>query len=157
MGLGAVLSGHEQPATDLVTGQFGGSDFTDFHYRWKTGLDEGHDLSVTVLSLPKAPAPPGRTATRRQRRAWRRRPGERVDLESEMFNRTFQIEAADRRYAVDVLNPRTMETMLAFHTWTWRIDGADLIMFGGVGAGPTDLLRHLEALTSVAANIPSFV
>jgi len=107
---------------------------------------------VTVLFLPKAlprlQISPETTATRGL---------PDIDVESERFNRTFRIESADQHYASDVLNGGNMHTLLSLPPRTWRIDGADLLLIGGERGSASQLLRHLEALATVAHNIPSFV
>lgn len=83
-----------------------------------------------------------------------------VDLESLAFNRRFRVRTDDRRYAVDVLTPRTMAAMLSTDpadSVSWRIDGADLAMFGDYTSAPATIVDNLTVVTDVARHIPSFL
>lgn len=145
-------TGHRRSATGVVIGRFDDFNFADFQYGWQTARGESKSLHVTVLFLPKALP---RLQISPETSATRGLPD--IDVESERLNRTFRIESTDQHYAGDVLNGSNMHTLLSLPPMTWRIDGADLVLIGGERGSATQLLRHLEALTAVAHNIPSFI
>jgi hypothetical protein len=129
-------------------------------YRWTTGSGDDrttHSIGVIALRLPAAlpdlqVAPEGMLASMA--------PGltrTDIDLESEAFNRRYRVSCADRKYAVDVLTPRTVEALLSVRPFRWRVDGADLLALGPVSDGPAQVLSRLEVLAGIAAGIPSFV
>ncbi|MGH3757582.1 hypothetical protein [Actinophytocola sp.] len=83
---------------------------------------------------------------------------EDIDIESDDFNRRFQVAAHDRKYAVDVLNPRAVEALLAVADFEWRIDGSDLVgIWDATTADPDAVHTRLHALTTVAELIPAHV
>ncbi|MGH3995080.1 MAG: DUF3137 domain-containing protein, partial [Pseudonocardiaceae bacterium] len=142
---------------DLLAGEFGGRRFAEFTYSYADrSLGGGGALiGVTVVGLPVAL--PRLQVSPQGVEAWLVPGLPDVDLESEAFNRRFRVQAGDRRYAMDVLNPRTMQTMLSVPPLTWRIDGSDLIAFGPPTGDPDEIVRRLEAAVAIADNIPPFV
>lgn len=84
-----------------------------------------------------------------------------ADVENEDFNRRFRVEVggtdvAGRRYAVDVLNPRTLEWLLSTEPFGWQIEGTDLVGWWPLGAGPERDLARVTTLVAVAEGIPSY-
>lgn len=81
---------------------------------------------------------------------------EDIDIESDEFNRRFQVAAHDRKYAVDVLNPRAVAALLAGPDFEWRIDGSDLVWLWHPTT-PEATRTHLHTLNTVAGLIPAHV
>jgi hypothetical protein len=83
---------------------------------------------------------------------------EDIDIESDEFNDRFQVAAADRKYAVDVLNPRAVAALLAVEDFEWRVDGSDLVgLWNADTATPGAIHARLAALHTVAELIPAHV
>jgi hypothetical protein len=80
-----------------------------------------------------------------------------VELESEDFNRRYRVHAQDPKFAYDVLNPRTMQALLARPALHMRLQGADAVSWSSGRLDPAELLAHLSTLQLVVAGIPSFV
>jgi hypothetical protein len=80
-----------------------------------------------------------------------------VELESEEFNRRFRVHAADRKFACDVLTPRTMEALLRHPDTSWRIEGVDILAWEDGRLTPAAVLQMLATFDAVLAGIPSFV
>jgi hypothetical protein len=83
--------------------------------------------------------------------------GDDIEMESEDFNRRFRVQSPDRKFACDVLNPRTMHMMLARPALHFRVDGRDLLCWEPGGTTPATLLPRLATLTDFVAGIPEFV
>lgn len=84
---------------------------------------------------------------------------EDIDIESDEFNHRFQVAAVDRKYAVDVLNPRAVEALLAAGDFAWRVDGSDLVGLWNADpeTTPGATRTRLDALHTVAELIPAHV
>ncbi len=80
-----------------------------------------------------------------------------VELESEDFNRRYRVTADDRRFAYDVLQPRTMEHLLASPTVNLRLCGADALLWDSGFTEPEELPGLLAVLAQVVDGIPSYV
>lgn len=80
-----------------------------------------------------------------------------VALENETFNRRYRVHAADIKFASDVLSPRAMEALLSVEPFNWFIEGRDLVAWGPPIGDATGVFARLDALATVARNIPEFV
>ena len=156
--------GSSRRATHVLRGQYAGRDMVAFHYRYLTRSHNGqqqttqtHRFTVVALALPAA-------------LPWLELTGENVltrigsalgladvELESEAFNRRYRVSATDRRFAYDVLHPRTMEQLLAQPTVNLRLWGADALLWDSGFAEPEELPGMLAALAQLVDGIPSYV
>ena len=83
--------------------------------------------------------------------------GQDVELESVEFNDRYRVRAANQKVAYDVLNARTMESLLAVDGVELRIEGVWLL---AVENGDLDVLRipgRVGLLDGIVERIPSFV
>jgi hypothetical protein len=80
-----------------------------------------------------------------------------IELESEDFNRRFRVHGDDRKFACDVLTPRTMEQLLARPAVSWRITGTDALCWTNGQLNPAGVQSMLAHLALVIGGIPSFV
>jgi hypothetical protein len=83
---------------------------------------------------------------------------EDIDLESEEFNRRFRVKSPDRRWAHDILQPRTMELMLSYSRFNIDLQGSHVIAYwhdrtfscGDFGCA-------LKVVTGILNNLPEYV
>jgi hypothetical protein len=80
-----------------------------------------------------------------------------VELESEDFNRHYRVSARNPKFAYDVLNPRTMEALLARPALHLRLLDADAVCWESGRQEPAELLERLATLEVLVAGIPSYV
>lgn len=147
----------------VMSGALGQTPFVTFEYRYVVQLNNtpvAQYVWVGVLKLPAAlpdlhVGPEWTFATMF--------PGlvpMDVDIESEAFNRMYRVHIdqhpAARKYAVDILNPRTAEALVAAPPFHWRISGNELIGWWPPGT-PEDTMAHLATMRRVADGVPSFV
>ena len=83
--------------------------------------------------------------------------GDDIELESEDFNRRFRVQSPDRKFACDVLPPRTMQMLLHRPPLAFRIQGKDLLCWEPGDTTAVELLPRLATLADFAAGIPDFV
>ncbi|ORA64689.1 DUF3137 domain-containing protein [Mycobacteroides franklinii] len=112
--------GHSRTAQDVFNGSIGGHDFVSFQYSYKvtTGSGEQQSTQTYEFMVTAIVTPPSSYRLEIKREgvfAGLARAVGFTDLEfeSDEFNKKFKIKATPERFAYDVLNPRTMERMLA--------------------------------------------
>lgn len=83
-----------------------------------------------------------------------------LQLESEEFNRVFQIKTGSERFAYDVLHPRMMQWLLAdrrSRVVPFRFEGADLLCWSDGELEPQHVLWMADYLVDLAKRVPEFV
>lgn len=112
--------GHSRTTRDAFNGSIKGHEFVSFEYFYKVTTGSGDDRTtetyyymVTCIVTPLSPyrleiKPEGVLAGLARAVGFTD-----LEFESEEFNKRFNIKANPERFAYDVLNPRTMERMLA--------------------------------------------
>jgi uncharacterized protein DUF3137 len=159
-------TGSRRRARNVITGTESGRPFTAFDYSYET---ESHDtkgrtskathryavyavhLPAYLPSLEVSPeAVFGHLATAVGLTT-------DIDLESEDFNRRFRVRAEDRKFATDVLSPRTMQYLLSVPPAAWRVQGTDIVRWEEGRLDPADVPVSAAILDRVADGIPTFV
>jgi Protein of unknown function (DUF3137) len=157
--------GDHRKAANVISGAVASKPFVTFDYSYQTHSSDGkggrstttHRYVVTSLQLP-APLPqlqvtPENVMTRLGNAFGL----DDIELESEDFNRRFRVHAGDRKFACDVLTPRTMELLLSRPVLSWRIDGADILAWQDGRLSPAVALATTSQLRDIVDGIPSFV
>jgi hypothetical protein len=156
--------GDHRRARDVVTGTTS-HPFVAFDYSYETHSSDGkgntttetHRFCVTALELrawlPTLQVTPENLLTRFGNAVG----FDDIELESEDFNRKFRVHASDRKFACDVLSPRTMQALLASPAGSWRIEGKDIITWSPGRLTPSTIIAALATLQLVVDGIPSFV
>jgi len=156
--------GDHRRAKNIITGT-AKAPFAAFDYTYQTHSSDGrggrttttHHYAVTALEmaafLPTLQVTPENVLTRIGHSLGL----DDIDLESEDFNRRFRVHASDRKFASDVLTPRTMQALLARPTIGWRISGTDILTWAEGRLSPLDVTKALSTLELVVDGIPSFV
>jgi hypothetical protein len=157
--------GDNRKADNVLRGPYSGTEMVAFEYSYQTHSTDSkgnrststHRFAVCVLelraALPRLELSP---ETAMSRLAGHLGFGD-VELESEDFNRHYRVGADDPKFAYDVLNPRTMEALLARPALHIRLDGTDAVCWDSGRLDPADLLARLSTLQLVITGIPSFV
>jgi hypothetical protein len=157
--------GFDRRATNVLTGHHRGHDMVAFDYTYKTRTTDSkgnsstqtHHYRVCALAmptwLPTLEVGPENVLTRIGNVLG----GHDIELESEDFNRRFRVRANDRKFAYDVLSPRTIGKLMAMPPFRWRIDGQTIVSWDVGRLEIPDLLARLAALATVVDGIPDFV
>jgi hypothetical protein len=158
--------GDSRKARNVIVGTWRGLGFKSFDYSFVTESSDGggrtsrttHHYGVVALGLP-AYLPnlqvTGEGMLRRVAAAVGI--GQDIQLESEDFNRAFTVTSSEAKFASDVLNPRTMQMLLASPHLAWRIEGTDILSWDSGTFSTVDLLQRLDHLGKVVAGVPTFV
>ena len=81
---------------------------------------------------------------------------EDIDFESAEFSRKFYVKAPDRKWAYDVIHPRTMEFMLSMPMFTLRLAGSEAIVYRGTTFKPEEFSQAIEVLTGILERLPDY-
>jgi len=123
-----TTGGYGHAVTDPITGLRDGIRMDAFTHEWKTDRietytdSEGHTHTRTVTDEHSEPVCgfllpftlPGLSVNGR-------RLGDKVNFESNDFNRAFKVRTDDPKFASDVIHPRTMEWLLATTPRGWTV------------------------------------
>ena len=150
--------------TEVVTGPFRGRPAVSFGYRYTSPTPGESGESTTTfhvlatrmpVALPTVELTPDGAGARIAKSLG----GEDHDTESDAFNRTWRVEAADPRFAHAVVHPRLMERLMwpdarGMHL---RIEGADILSRRPGMPDMSTATSRLEVLAAVVDAIPPFV
>jgi hypothetical protein len=157
--------GDNRQARNVISGAHGDRRFTAFDYSYETHSTDSkghtttttHSYAVTSVQLstylPVLQVTPEGLFSRFGNVLG----FDDVELESEEFNRRFRVHTADRKFACDVLTPRTMQALLAHPDASWRIEGVDILAWESGSLTPSTAVQMTATLDTVLAGIPSFV
>lgn len=158
-------TGDHRKAHNVVRGTHGRYNFTAFDYSFETHSTDSkgnrttttHRYGIVALALPAylptlSVTPEGVLS----RMAGAVGFGD-IQLESEDFNRKFQVRCHDAKFASDVLTPRTMERLLAQPAHHWRMAGTDIVCWESGRIDPETITARASLLAEVVDGVPSFV
>lgn len=157
--------GDHRRARNVITGNYKDRPFVTFDYSYETHSSNGkggqttttHRYVVTSLQLPTYLPQLQVTPENLLTRFGNALGLDDIELESEDFNRKFRVHARDRKFACDVLTPRTMQMLLSRPASSWRIDGTDILTWHDGKLSPTVCLAAAAQLQDIVDGIPSFV
>ena len=162
-------SGHDRRSTKVLHGTHDGREAAVFDFVYHTTEsstdangnrhthEEAHRFNVVALAL--GAATPGLSVSPEGvfGRLLGRMFNSDIELESDEFNRAFTVSSEDRRFAFDVLHPRTMELLLQHRDTAWRIDrGWLLVVERGTYEIP-DVELRLDFCDRLLDSLPDFV
>lgn len=161
--------GHNRKATNVLTGQFDGRPFVNFDFVYhttETSTDsKGHTSTREVshhygisgldmgASFPALEVTPEGMFGRFIGRVT----NTDIELESEDFNRAFTVKCPDRKFASDVLHPRTMELLLQWPKSAFRFDRRWILDVESGQVGLEEIVPRLERIDAIVDQVPDFV
>ena len=157
--------GDHRRARNVVTGTIGDKPFAAFDYSYETHSTDSkgnrttttHRYVVCSLQLPTHLPMLQVTPEGFFTRIGNVLGLDDIELESEDFNRRFRVHANDRKFASDVLSPRTMQALLDRPDLSWRIQGVDILSWEDGRLSPLGAVAMTSAMQTVVNGIPSFV
>ena len=155
--------GAERTVEDVIQGTYQGVECAEFSYNFEHHVAGEHTapqvFTVTQAILP-VPFPrldliPEDAGSRVLGAVT----GNDIDLESAEFNRTWKVVCADKRFAVDVIDPRMMLVLLRHRVpgVVIRIDGDRVLAWGAGRSHTKDLTRRLDLVAGISKAIPAHV
>jgi hypothetical protein len=157
--------GDHRRARNVVTGVVADHPFAAFDYTYETHSTDSkgnrttttHRYVVCSLQLPTVLPMLQVTPESLFSRIGNLLGLDDIELESEDFNRRFRVHANDRKFASDVLSPRTMQALLDRPDLSWRIQGVDILSWQDGRLLPAAAVTMTTAMQTVVSGIPSFV
>lgn len=157
--------GDNRKARNVLSGSVAGFEMLAFDYSYETHSTDSkghrttttHRYAVATLRLPSYLPTLQVTGESIFHKAASLLGFDDIELESDDFNQRFRVQAADRKFACDVLTPRTMQALLAGPDVDWRIERTLILSWDSGRLDPVGLLTRLSTMTTVIAGVPSFV
>lgn len=157
-------TGVDRRQSDILTGTYDGLTCSTFTHEFVTknnrdssGIHEEYQVTLAELPvrLPRLDLLPETIGNRLAQALG----GVDVEMESHDFNSKWRVKCDDRKYAMDVVDPRMMERLLQFDMlgYAIRIEGGAVMMWHSGRLGTEDLSRRLDAVVAIAHRIPEHV
>lgn len=158
-------SGYDRRARNVITGTDGERQLVAFDYSYKEDSTDSkgnrttttYHYAVCAVSLPCGLPDLSITPEGFFSRVGHALGMDDIELESEDFNRRFQVRCADRKLAMDVLSPRTMELLLGVGKVHLRFEGGDVLAWDSGSLQPAGVLNRVGLLRAVVDGVPGFV
>lgn len=80
-----------------------------------------------------------------------------IDFESEEFSSKFWVRSGDRKFAHDLIHPRSMELLLANRGWHWEVRAGWLAIWKQDRHKPEAIQPELDLVCAFLALVPSYV
>lgn len=160
-----LQSGSNRYAYNICDGQYNGRYVQCFDYHYETTSTDSkgrtrrhhHHFSAVILEL-KIPFKP----------IFIRPEGffdkvgaffgmDDIDFELDAFSRAFFVKSKDKRFAFDVIQPRTMELMLASPRFSMDFDRDEVLIYKGGKMNPSDYETAIELVEGILENIPAYL
>ncbi len=155
--------GTHRHVDDCITGRYGGFDCSHFTYRfeYRMGQDRAAEqvftMTVATLEVPvdRLDLVPEDGASRIMSAIT----GTDIDLESAEFNRSWRLMSPNKRFAVDVVDPRMMEHLLRYRLpgVAVRIESSYVIAWSAGYGMLEDIVARLNLVTGIASRMPAHV
>jgi hypothetical protein len=151
--------GSSRYAENFITGMAGAYGLTAFDYRFTTGSGKNrtrHEYAVIILqpSFPLKPLkirPEGIFDKVTAAFGW-----DDIDFESAEFSKRFHVSSQDRRWAFDVLTPRTIEFLMERGKPTLEMDHWRLMQVFSTELEPENIKEAIVTSTGLLDRIPAF-
>ncbi|MGC4174193.1 hypothetical protein [Demequina sp.] len=155
--------GSNRKATDLIEGTYSGMPCSTYTYsfEYRVGDDRAAEQVFTVTQtaidyrLPTLDLVPEDIGSRIIGALG----GADIDLESAEFNRLWRVLCPDRRFAIDVVDPRMMQHLLHHRIpgVAVRIDRDKVIAWSAGRADLGQLAKRFDLVTGIAKRVPNHV
>ncbi len=161
--IGLFRRGSNRYGENFITGEYNGCGLRMFDYHYQTESGSGKNRSTQhhrygiVMLCPSFPLKP---LVIRPEGVWDKITSafgwDDIDFESAEFSRRYHVSGPDRRWAFDVITPRTMELLLSREKVTLCMSSTHL-MYASSGRIPPGHMREAMALcAAVLYGIPAF-
>ncbi|MFI6866598.1 hypothetical protein [Nocardia sp. NPDC050406] len=153
--------GNNRVGHNIFRGTYRGRAIVFGEYRYTTKNNKSTIVHPWQFVAVAMPVPRPWLNLRRDTGGLFSRPGRKgLLLESQEFNERFRIDTASERFAYDVLNPRTMEWLLAdarANTFGFRLEGQWAITVRAGNLRPDEVWFFADYLHDVLELVPDFV
>jgi len=162
---GCLRQGSNRYAYNLMAGRWRGCAFLGFDYHYETYSHDSkghrqthhHRFSAVVLG---SPAPLKSLFLRPEGffdRVTEFLGFDDIDFESIEFSRAFYVKSPEKRWAYDVLHPRTMEFLLKSPRFTLQFDEEHAIAYRSSQFAPQEFEAAAEVLRGILERLPRYL
>jgi hypothetical protein len=154
--------GHSRQAYNCLDGNYQNVPVMLFDYTYKTGSGKSettHNVSALLARLSiRCPKLILRPETVLDRFAAFVGFGD-INFESEEFNRAFNVDCVDKKFAYDICHPQMMEFLLQNRSMTWELQGNHLLLYSWrMGTFDPEKVRTcLRLAVEFVARIPGYL
>lgn len=159
-----LRKGSNRYAENVIHGSLGEFQVEAFDYHYEThstdsdGDTQTHHHRFTVIAF-EAPFSLGRMTIRPEgffdkisaAFGW-----DDINFESAEFSRRYHVRSDDRKWAYDVLHPRSIELLLKAPRYPWYFHGQNLVLKGDTRFEPERTARLLDVGARLLEGIPEF-
>jgi len=162
--LGILQRGSNRYAYNILAGEWQGREMTTFDYHYQTQSTDSkgrtqthhHHLSVAVVESEfplrqMSIRPEGIFDKVKAAFGW-----DDLDFESAEFSKRFHVSADDRRWAYDVITPRTMEFLLSCPNRELYFQGRQLAVSSNRRLDPDEVEGLLNMAKTLLDGVPEF-
>ena len=157
-------TGHSRRATSVLNGTDAGRNVLAFDYSYVTtstdaqghSHSETHHYVVVAIDLPCGVPEVQCTAETLLTKAGHFLIDD-IELESIDFNDRFVVRGADKKFATDVLNPRTMQALLDRPEVDWRFEGSTMLAWYQGTLEVADLETTIGTMRAVLDGVPEYL
>ncbi len=157
---GCFRRGSGRRAYNRMAGTWGGRAFLACDYRYTTGSGKNRQTHVFSAVILRSPVP--------LRPLYVRPEGlfdkvaaffgaEDINFESAEFSRRFFVKSPDRKWAYDVIHPRTIEFLLASPVFTIQFSPTDALAFRDAQFNPETFEAAANVLAGVLDRMPEYL
>ncbi len=160
-----LKQGDDRYAYNIMQGQWSGRGILAFDYHYETeSTDSDGDTSSTdhyfsaAILLSKVPLKP--LVIRAE--GFFDKIGQffgfdDIDFESAEFSRRFFVKSPDRKWAYDVIHPRTMEFLLASPRYSIEFDTGCVIAYRSSTFSPAEFVGAIAIIEGLLDRLPDYV
>ena len=161
----ALRSGSNRYAYNVISGQIDGRavECFDYHYETQSRNKDGNttthhhhfSAAIVALDLPFTPLfirPEGFFDKVKAFFGV-----EDIDFELDAFSRAFYVKCKDKRFAYDVIQPETMELLLASPRFTMDFERTHVLLYTGKIFEPLQFDAAVTLVGKMLANMPDYV
>jgi len=159
-GFGCLERGHSRFAHNIAEGDWNGRRVVTFDYRYQTGSDKSeqtHHFSGIVMQGEIPLRPLFIRPERGLDKLGEFLGIEDIDFESSEFSRSFYVKSPDKRWAYDVIHPRTMEFLMSMPRYSIEFLGAYVMVWGHRWFAPDEIESAIAVAEGLLDRLPEYV
>ncbi len=157
---GCLRRGHSQYAYNIAEGDWNGRRVTAFDYRYITGSGKNrstHYFSAIILRSDMQLKPLNIRPEGVFDRVTEFFGLDDIDFESAEFSRMFYVKSPDKRWAYDVIHPRTMKFLLSMPRFSIELDHAHVIVWRNRRFDPEAFEAAIAIAVGLLDNLPTYL
>jgi hypothetical protein len=157
---GCLRKGHSRYAYNIAEGDWNGRRVMAFDYRYVTGSGKNrstHYFSAIILCSDVQLKPLSIRPEGVFDRVTEFFGLDDIDFESAEFSRRFYVKSSDKRWAYDVIHPRTMKFLLSMPRFSIELDRTHVIVWKNRRFDPEAFETAIAIAAGLLDNLPTYL